>query len=192
MTADQTSSFRQPAKLRIEDFMLLDRAGSFETYAKSELINGTIIVVNAQHRPHARAKTMLLRRMMDGLETLGTGLEALAEVTVEMPPDNLPEPDIVVTSEPNGEGFVPLPSVRLLVEVSDSTARDDLGVKAELYAEKGVPEYWVVDLPAGALHQLWEPASEGYGQHRLVPLKESIEATTIAGLRVSTAGIVRG
>lgn len=189
MTADQTSSFRQPAKLRIEDFMLLDRAGSFQSYAKTELIHGTIIVVNAQHRPHARAKTMLLRQMMDALGMLGTELEALAEVTVEMPPDNLPEPDIVVTSDPHGEGFVPLPSVRLLVEVSDSTVRDDLGVKAALYAEKGVPEYWVVDLPAGKLHQLWRAGPGGYSEHRVVPFGEPIEAVTISGLRVSTDGV---
>jgi len=36
----------------------------------------------------------------------------------------------------------------LLIEVSDTTLRYDLNVKARLYATHGVREYWVVDLVA--------------------------------------------
>jgi hypothetical protein len=45
-----------PVKLRIADFDLLDRAGAFDDYAKTELIDGTVYFVNAHHRPHARVK----------------------------------------------------------------------------------------------------------------------------------------
>lgn len=78
-----------------------------------------------------------------------------------MRPHSMPRPDIVVTDEPEGEGFVPVGSVRLLLEAADSTLEDDLGVKARLYAKQGVPEYWVVDLPGRQVHQLWAPASDG-------------------------------
>jgi Uma2 family endonuclease len=34
----------------------------------------------------------------------------------------------------------------LVIEVADASLEYDLGEKAALYAEAGVPEYWVVDL----------------------------------------------
>lgn len=34
-----------------------------------------------------------------------------------------------------------------LIEVADSTLHHDLNDKRDLFAEAGVPEYWVVDIP---------------------------------------------
>ncbi len=42
----------------------------------------------------------------------------------------------------------------LLIEVSDSSLSTDLREKADLYAEAGVQEYWVVDIPASRIHVL--------------------------------------
>jgi Uma2 family endonuclease len=38
------------------------------------------------------------------------------------------------------------PDVLLLVEISDTTLRTDLGRKARIYASASVQEYWVIDL----------------------------------------------
>jgi hypothetical protein len=53
--------------------------------------------VNAQHRPHARAKSLLHRKLADALQLLGSSLEVLVEVSVAIPPDHLPEPDLTLT-----------------------------------------------------------------------------------------------
>ena len=50
----------------------------------------------------------------------------------------------------------------LLVEISNSTVEYDLGTKAKLYANSGIKEYWVVDLPN---KQVWlhrEPEGNRY------------------------------
>jgi Uma2 family endonuclease len=189
MTAEQPSSFRQPLKLKVDDYLLLAKAGSLDQYERTELIDGTIIVVSPLHRPHARAVSLLLRRIADQLERLAPGVEALPDASVDMPPRSMPRPDIVLTDEPIGEGFVPVGSVKLLIEVSDSTLADDLGAKARLYAEQRIPEYWVVDLPGGELHQFWGPSESGFAQRRVTALGETIEAATMAGLSVETGGI---
>lgn len=189
MTVQEAINHPRPAKLKVGDFLLLDRAGAFSSYAKTELIGGTIVVMNAQHRPHARSKGLLFRRLEDALIAAGSALEVLVEASVEMPPIDMPEPDLVVTSEPEGDGPVPLASVALLVEVSDTTVATDLGAKAQLYAASGVPEYWVVDLPARAVHQFWEPGAEGYAKKHSVPLGQRLDARTIAGVALDTNGI---
>ncbi len=53
-----------------------------------------------------------------------------------MPPHSAPEPDLTLTSEPDGDGPVPLGSVALIVEISDATLRHDLGVKQEVYGKR--------------------------------------------------------
>ena len=52
MTVHEPLDSPQRAKLTVEDFLLLDRSGAFDAYAKAELINGTIFVVNAQFSEH--------------------------------------------------------------------------------------------------------------------------------------------
>lgn len=42
--------------------------------------------------------------------------------------------------------------VLLLIEVSDSSIATDLQEKADLYAESGIVEYWVIDVPASRIH----------------------------------------
>lgn len=177
-----------PVKLRIEDYLLLDASGAFEAYRKTELIDGEIYFINAQHRLHARIKSRLFRVMAAALDKLGVGLEAMAEGSVAMPPDGAPEPDIVVTSEPEGDGLIPLASVRLIVEISDTALAFDTKRKTALYARNHVPEYWIVDVEGATIHQMWGPETDGYAQCRAVAFGGRIEAVTVSGLVVERAG----
>ena len=173
-----------PVKLRLEDYLLLDETGAFQAYRKTELIEGEVYFMNAQHRPHARIKSRLFLRIAEALE--GSGLEAVVEGSVAIPPINAPEPDIVVTSEAEGKGLIPLESVRLVVEVADATLGNDLSIKAALYARSGVPEYWVADVDGRVIHQMWTPAGEAYAERREVAFGGVVEAATIGGLTVNT------
>lgn len=138
--------------------------------------------MNAQHRPHARMKGLVYQALLKALSELETGLDVLIEATVAMPPHSAPEPDLILTSEPDGDGPVPIASVRLLIEIADTTQNNDLKLKAGVYAENGVPEYWVVDLKKKLVHTMWAPEAGGYGERGKVELGERIEATTVAGL----------
>ena len=171
-------------RLTVEDFFRLDEGGAFEGFGKTELIRGEVFYMNAQHRPHARMKGQLHLDLVQALANLNTGLAVLIEATVAMPPHSAPEPDLILTSEPDGEGPVPIASVRLLVEIADTTQKNDLRVKAGLYAENGVAEYWVVDLKTRIAHRMFSPAAGSYANHDTVVLGGRIESATIAGLAV--------
>ncbi|HZF42074.1 MAG TPA: Uma2 family endonuclease [Sphingomonadaceae bacterium] len=176
-------------RLNVEQFQLLDRSGSFRDHAKTELLDGTIYAMNAQFRAHARAKGQLFRAFDKALAAAGSTLEVLSEVSVAMPPHGMPEPDLVVTSEAAGDGPVPVASIVVIVEVSDTTLDHDLGVKAAIYAAGEVSEYWVVDLKGRVLHQMWSPGADGYGERREVALGERVKAVTFDGLAVDTSDV---
>lgn len=175
-----------PVRLRIEDYLLLDESGAFADYRKTELIEGEIFFMNAQHRPHARVKSRLHILLATALHGLNCGLEAIVEGSVAIPPINAPEPDIVVTDKAEGEGLIPLESVSLIVEVADATLNTDLNRKAALYACYGIPEYWVVDVNTRVIHQMWGPQGETYSERREVAFDARIEAMTIEGLAIET------
>lgn len=181
-----------PAKLRlrVEDYLLLNDGGAFDDYAKTELIDGDIYVMNAQHSPHARTKSRLLVAFANRLLEMGSELEAISEVAVHLNGDSMPEPDIVLTGW-RGKGAVPLDSVALLVEVADTTLGRDLGRKRELYAAARVAEYWVVDVNEGRVLMHDDPIGNGYATCRDAPLGETLVAATIAGLAVDGAELIR-
>ncbi len=178
-----------PYRLTVEDFFRLDAAGAFAGYGKTELIRGEVFYMNAQHRPHARAKAAVYDAIRDWIRITGSDLTILSEATVAMPPHSAPEPDLILTSEPDGEGPVPIGSVRLLVEIADTTQQHDLRVKSALYAENGVPEYWVVDLKAKQIHRMSAPTADGYTSHDQTALSGRIEAATVAGLVVEMVAL---
>lgn len=178
-----------PIKLRIEDYGALAKAGLFDNYGKTELIDGVVYEVSPQYRPHGFAKDELAYRLRRCLETLGSPWHVATEQSVAIAPHSEPQPDIALTGEPRGSGPIPAASVALLVEIAASTIRFDLNPKAAIYAAAGVPEYWVVDLNARVVYQLWHLVDGAYATRREVAFGERIEAVTVAGLAVETIGI---
>jgi Uma2 family endonuclease len=173
----------------VADYLTLDRSGAFEGI-RTELIDGEIIVMNPQARAHMFVKDELAYRLRRGLESLGSDLFVGTEGSVEFGAESLPQPDIVLTSAPRGEGFIPFASVALVVEVSVTSLEYDLKRKLAFYARHGIPEYWVVDVNRGVIHQMWAPQGEAYSERREVKLGEGIEAATVEGLAVETGELV--
>jgi Uma2 family endonuclease len=76
--------------------------------------------------------------------------------------DNRPEPDILwLKPRRYGRTRTTAADAMLLIEVSDSSLANDLREKAEIYAESGVVEYWVIDVPASRIHVM----SNSDGKH---------------------------
>lgn len=190
MTAQELLKPPGRYRLKVADYLTLDRSGAFEGM-RTELIEGEVIVMNPQTRRHLFVKSELAYRLRRGLEAIGSSLFVAVDGTVELTGDShsLPEPDIFLTSAPHGDGYVPVGSVALAVEVAATSLELDLKRKAPLYARHGIKEYWVVDVNRGVIHQMWSPQGEAYAGGREVKLGKQIEAATIEALTVETAGI---
>lgn len=167
----------RPYSFLAEDYMLLDRSGAFRDYAKTELIEGVIVAVNAQFSGHAR----IHKRIYDALNEAcrNTGLEAVFELSVQLSADSMPQPDIVVAKSLPEDGPLARENVALIVEIADATLAFDLGEKAALYARSGIPEYWVADMKGGVLHPLWAPDGDAYRERREAKFGETVEAGTL-------------
>lgn len=109
---------------------------------KVELIRGLIVRMSPQGAPHAAAVQRLTRLLVLALSNSGH-----AEVRVQLPlalgDHSEPEPDLAAV--PPGSYRHAHPTYALLVEVSESSLTVDRRERGALYAENGIPEYWIVD-----------------------------------------------
>ena len=166
---------------------MLAESGAFREYARTELIEGEILAVNAIQTRHAQIQASLHLAIGFALRSLALELQTYLAPSVQMG-DSMPEPDIAIAGQ-TSETFLPLAALRLVVEVSDTSLEYDLGRKAALYARNSVREYWVVDIAARVIHQMWAPTAGAYAERREVKFGERIEAATIEGLAVETGAI---
>ncbi len=173
-------------KLSVEDFDLLAESGGLAGLERTELLDGDIYLMSPQYTRHAFAKSIFYDAVRDWARANAPGLRTLMEVSVAMPPNDEPIPDIVLTSNWKGRLGVPVSSVALLIEIADGSQKRDLGYKAALYARQGVPEYWVVDLKKRETVCLATPGPDGYGLRETSKFGEPVVSVTLKGLVVET------
>jgi Uma2 family endonuclease len=183
MTAHEIIESLEKHRLTVDEFLMLDRENAFG-WKRTELFDGEVFYMSPKHRPHALAATDMAIALHQALVSLSNDLTVLLDVSIRIGDHYAPEPDIVITDEPDGDGILPVGNVALVAEVSDTTQKIDLGPKAILYAEAGIAEYWVLDVMVGMLHQMWSPSNGTYTQSRQIDAGEMIVAETIDGLTI--------
>ena len=164
------------AKWTLDEYHRMVEAGVLEGRAV-EFVHGEIVEMSPEGAPHASASS-------DAGETLSGLLGDRAQVRQSKPitlPDLVsePEPDLAIVKRlgrsyrhrhPNPE------EVFWLVEYAQSSLSKDLDEKKQLYADAGIPEYWVVNLRDKALLVFRQPANGTYrfeqrlSQGELTPL----------------------
>lgn len=150
-------------------------AGVFHEDDRVELIDGDIVEVAPIGPLHAGTVNRLNKVLIQRLD--GRGIVGVKD-PVRLSFRSEPQPDLVVL-EPRDDFYArahPLPEeVLLLIEVADASLIFDQHVKVPLYAQAGVRETWLVDLPAQRLVVHTEPTPSGYQQ--VVELRRGDTAT---------------
>ena len=152
---------------------------------RCELIDGELIDKMGQNPPHAYA----IRRVFAWLIALFGPDRLQIQSAVEVKPGDsewsLPEPDVAVLAEASGDYGKRFPrgdELLLLVEVADTSLRQDLTTKRNLYARASVGEYWVLDLQSRRLIVHRHPDHGEYGETAILNEDDlaSCSAQTIA------------
>ena len=151
---------------------------------KTELIRGVIFEKMSKSPLHSGLVRAFLRALQAVLEP------DRYFVSPEQPmrlSDSCPEPDLAVISGLEGDFMLRHPeSARLVVEISISTEALDRE-KANLYAEAGVGEYWLVLPEKKRIERFNAPGPGGYAEHAVIPADESCESIVFSDLRIRLA-----
>lgn len=177
-------------KMTVDDLVLLDRSWCDDDRKSTELIDGVIYHTPARFIARAKAVADLMMALRDALGD-DKSLTILTHGSTEFSPYDLPLPDLLLTSEPSGERFVPGNSVPLVIEIAESAREWFSGEKLRMYARCGLPEYWVVDLEAGMVMRHARPIATGYEQSAEIAFGQTVIAATLGGMSVGTAALLK-
>lgn len=175
-------------RLRVADYLLLHDKGSFRD-EETELVDGQIFYMSPEWRPHYRIKSELMHRLHEAVRKAGLPFFVGSDGSIALSDNDMPRPDISLTSAAEGDGAIPAASVPLAVEVSSTTLGMDLGPKATRYAAGGLAEYWVIDLSGRTINRFASPSAEGYARHDEIPFGGPITSVTMPELTISSADL---
>lgn len=132
-------------RFTVEEYHRLAEIGLLRPDERVELIRGVIREMSPKGKRHSlsvfRINRLFSRRLAGRAGVFVQ--DALRKPVLE----SEPEPDVVIDANPDPglDDLLP-PSPLLIIEVADSSLDYDRNVKALLYAEAAIPEYWIVNL----------------------------------------------
>ena len=139
---------RQPIRLRfsVDEYYKMYDLGLLKDFERSEIIDGELVPKTGIGGRHAAVVNFLNRFFMF---LVPASVQIGIQNPLRLNDFDEPEPDIVLSdlTKYNGKRHPRPEETLLVVEVSDSTLRFDRNRKLPLYAEAGIPEVWIVNLP---------------------------------------------
>lgn len=174
---------RGPEMIEAESVRLLSRAeyermvdlGFFED-ERVELLYGRVVQMTPKGVPHESALQLLTATLVRELDAERFSVRIQSAFAAS--DGSEPEPDVAVVDAGPYNRAHPT-EAHLIIEVSASSLQIDRGIKAALYAECGVPEYWVVNVTDNVIEVYRDPEGDRY---------TSLQ-TFRAGERISALGI---
>ena len=133
-----------------------------------ELIGGAIVMTPAPEPVHQRVVLGLVRRIEDACPP---GHEAfVSPIDFDLPGGQRVEPDLIVVPDASvGDKRLSGPALLVVEIVSPGSVTNDQVTKRQVYAEAGVPAYWIVDPRRGHILALrlvegvYEPYADSTG-----------------------------
>jgi len=141
-----------------------------------ELINGEIIEMSPIGSKHLSCVNTLAELLH---EALGRSAIISIQNPVRLGDRSEPEPDVAILKRSPNHYADSLPAaadVLLLIEVADNTLAYDRDIKSIIYAESGVPEFWLVNLKERCIEAYWEPVGKAYKYRALLRPGDVAEA----------------
>lgn len=187
------ASTRQPLRLRfsVDEYYRMYERGLISTpdFEKSEIIDGELIRKMSIGDRHAAVVNRLNRALI-----LNVADDVLVSVQNPLRLDdfNEPEPDFVLADRTKYDGSRhPRPAETLIViEVCDSSLRSDRNDKLPLYAEAGISEVWLVNLPSNIVEVHVEPEAGFYPNTKVFHSGETVVSTVLPHLTLSVDDIL--
>lgn len=173
-----------PKRWTLDEYHRIIRLGILTAETPTELIHGQIVEMVPQQPPHAATTD----EGGDYLKALFAGIAKVrVQLPVTLPPDSEPEPDFaIVKINPNlYRDRHPAPDdIYLIIEVADSTLQKDRQHKSKLYAQAGIPEYWVINLQQNQMIVYRQLEEGAYQAEQILNVRDNINPLAFPNVTV--------
>lgn len=149
-------------RITVDEYYRMGEAGLLSEDARVELIEGEIYDMPTMGPLHG-AEVAVLNQLL--VRAVGDHAIVRCQLPTRLDEYSEPVPDFSVVRPREDFYAARHPTAAdtfLIIEVSDTSRRFDLGVKVPRYARHLVPEVWIVDLVERELHLFRSPADGTY------------------------------
>jgi Uma2 family endonuclease len=161
--------------LRRSEFEVLTEHGAFGD-EKIELLRGSLVHMSPQGLAHAN---IIMRLTSVLVSKLYPRYDVRPQLPFAADDTSMPEPDLAIVPTTSSLLAAHPSSALLIIEASMSSLWLDRGLKAEIYSQSGVPEYWVIDIAKRLVVVHRGPGPDGYGH-----IEEHGDEATLTALLV--------
>jgi len=173
----------------VDAYQRLAELGILREDERVELIGGQVVEMT----PIGGAHASCVRRLVH-LFALHIAQVAMIDVQnpVVLGRHDAPQPDLALLRR-RADGYPNHPrrsDTLLVIEVADSSVAYDRDIKIPLYARSGIPEAWLVNLPADHIEVYRQPASEEYSYSRTVRRGEVLSPLHFPNVTLAAADIL--
>jgi Uma2 family endonuclease len=176
-------------RFTVAELEQMTAAGILDEDERIELVGGEVVPMSPKGHQHEILKNAL---MLHWARNLPDDMVFATETTFRLNADTYLEPDFVFFPKAVGIRGLNAETARLVVEIADSSLGYDLGVKAGLYAQFGIPALWVIDAVKLRTHLHRDPPAGSYrtiieraAGEPLVPLDIPPLEVTLAALALN-------
>ena len=163
-----------PRRFTVDEYYKMAEAGILDWEERVELLNGEIVEMSPIGDKHAFTVDELVNLFVP----LVVGRARIrCQNPVRLSSGDEPEPDVALLKlrEDRYTSGHPGPDdVLLLIEVADTSLDRDRGVKLSMYAEAGIPETWIANVPERSVEAHTEPVNGIYTQSRVYRSDEAV------------------
>ena len=182
------------AHFTLEQYELMAQAGAFdgEHRQRVELIRGEIRERTPIGIRHG-AVVDRLNQMSTHVLPAGTIVVRIQGTLAAPALESAPEPDVLWLAPQDYFQRHPEPGdVLLLIEVAESSLAYDTGEKAQLYAEAGIRDYWVVNLLEDCVEVFRQPEPAGYQSRQVVRGNDEIRPLAFPDVAFMPFALLKG
>lgn len=171
-----------------EQYEKLIALGEFDD-ARVELLYGMLVDMSPQKGPHTNT-TQRVAKLLE--RALGDRALIYSHSPLALGEHSEPEPDVAVVPNRDYHDEVPT-TAYLVVEVADSSLRKDRRIKARLYAEFGIAEYWIVIVSQGVVERHRDPRPDdgAYGTITTHGKDDKIALVAFPDVEIALADVLR-
>lgn len=160
-------------RFTIDKYHRLIDIGFFHEDERIELIRGELVQLVAKGTAHTTCCSNLIEELP---KLVANKAKLRCQDPITLPSVSEPEADLVIVKSTDDNYLSGHPQPRdilLLIEIADSSIKYDQDVKIPLYAEAGISDYWIFNLPDNYLETYSEPyqtpsGSFGYSIMRIL------------------------
>ncbi|QDT39476.1 Uma2 family endonuclease [Stratiformator vulcanicus] len=156
--------------LRVEQYQKMVEIGMLPEHASVELLDGLLVIkdrrdgegdIMTEGRFHRAIRGLLAELIADQLDRSIAFVDQNSPF--ELKPFSVPEPDVYVARGTRRDYFQKLPAASdmlLVAEIAHSSLPGDRSSKFARYASAGIPNYWIVNVPASIVEAWSAPVPE--------------------------------